>query len=375
MGHPAKKALPPGSVAARARSACLDEFRRLAWLSLVGAAAFVAGGILGIAFGSSSPTRDIMLSGLHALFLALPLTGLERAISARPIAARLARHSFALVFGLRCLAYTGVAIASTALVSGITGASHAALSHIRPGSAASFAFSLLVAVTVNFVIMANRLLGPRVLLHFVDGRYHRPKNETRFVLFLDLVGSTSLGERLGTVDYHRLLNHFICDASQAVVETEGEIHEIVGDQIVVTWTEARGARRSQALFCALRIHAIIHGREEEYRQEFGIVPEFRSALHFGPVAVGEVGSVKQQIVMVGNTMNTTARIEGKCRETGEWYLISGPALRALSSPPMVRILALGTFAIRGRNESIDLFAVSVAAAPPMMRAEDRLESD
>ncbi|MBI4536666.1 MAG: adenylate/guanylate cyclase domain-containing protein [candidate division NC10 bacterium] len=348
---------------ARAASVLRNDLGRLSRFGVVSLAAFVGGGMLGVAFGTTSLIRDMLVSGLHAWFLALPLIGLEHGINSRPIAARLVRRPFFLVFGFRCLAYTVVAIASTIAVSAVTGSSHVVLSHIHPGSVASLAFSLLVATAVNFVIMVNRLLGPRVLLNFVDGRYHTPKNETRFVLFVDLVGSTGLGEQLGSVGYHRLLNHFISDVSQAVVETEGEIHEVVGDQIVVTWPDTRGARRSQALVCALRAQEIIRGRQEEYRQEFGVLPRFRCALHFGPVSVGEVGSVKQQIVLVGNTMNTTARIEQKCRELEEWYLISRPALKAVGVPSKLQVRGLGRLALRGRRDPLEVFAISAAAEP------------
>jgi adenylate cyclase len=345
------------SRSARATYTVRTELRWLLRFGVVSLSASVAGGILGVAFGTTSLARDFLVSALHALFLALLLIGLERGINSRFIAAKLALCPFFLVFAVRCLVYTVVAIAAMAAVRLVTGSSHAALSHIHPGSVASFAFSLMVAIALNFVIMVNRLLGPRVLLNFVDGRYHTPKNETRFVLFLDLVGSTGLGERLGTLEYHRLLNNFICDVSQAVVETEGEIHEVVGDQIVVTWPASRGRRRSQALMCALSARDIIDGRQEEYGREFGTVPQFRCALHFGPVAVGEVGSVKQQIVMVGSTMNTTARIEGKCRETQEWYLISAPALQAMTVPAKLGVSSMGTLALRGRRDPIEVFAV------------------
>jgi adenylate cyclase len=348
------------SRSARVAHTLRTELRWLMWLGIVSLSAFVAGGILGIAFGDTSLALDFLVSALHALLIALPLFALERVITAHFVATRLARRPFLVVFAFRCVAYAGVAIAATVAVRSVTGSAHAVLPHVHPISVAAFAFSLLVAVASNFVIMVNRLLGPRVLLNFVDGRYHTPKNETRFVLFLDLIGSTALGGRLGTVAYHRLLNNFICDVSQAVVETEGEIHEVVGDEIVITWPDTRGARRSQALGCALRAREIIRGRQEAYRQEFGVVPQFRGALHFGPVSVGEVGSVKQQIVLVGDTMNTTARIEGKCRETQEWFLVSAPALREMVVPPDLQVKALGEFVLRGREEPVEVFAVSAA---------------
>ena len=50
----------------------------------------------------------------------------------------------------------------------------------------SVLFSVAFSVVFNVVTGANRLLGPRVLLQFVSGRYHRPRIEERVLLFIDL---------------------------------------------------------------------------------------------------------------------------------------------------------------------------------------------
>jgi adenylate cyclase len=42
----------------------------------------------------------------------------------------------------------------------------------------------------------------------------------------------------------------------------------------------------------------------------------RCGLHAGPLIVGEMGDIKREIVMLGDTMNTAARIEEACRTTG-----------------------------------------------------------
>ena len=58
----------------------------------------------------------------------------------------------------------------------------------------------------NLVVGIANLIGPRALLNFITGRYHAPVEENRFVLFVDIAGSTGLAERLGGVGIHRLLD-------------------------------------------------------------------------------------------------------------------------------------------------------------------------
>ena len=64
----------------------------------------------------------------------------------------------------------------------------------------------VIAVLTNLVLGIANLIGPRALLNFVTGRYHTPVEENRFVLFVDIAGSTGLAERLGGIGIHRLLD-------------------------------------------------------------------------------------------------------------------------------------------------------------------------
>jgi hypothetical protein len=69
-------------------------------------------------------------------------------------------------------------------------------------------FFAVIAVSIQFVLQMNRMIGTSVLGYFVAGVYHRPKAEERIFLFLDLAGSTQLAERLGSACYFELLRRF-----------------------------------------------------------------------------------------------------------------------------------------------------------------------
>jgi adenylate cyclase len=46
-----------------------------------------------------------------------------------------------------------------------------------------------------------------------------------------------------------------------------------------------------------------------------IAPQVRASLHCGPVVVGEMGSVKKEIALLGDTLNTAARLVDACRDS------------------------------------------------------------
>ena len=82
-------------------------------------------------------------------------------------------------------------------------------------------YFVLLAVAMLFALQMNRMIGANVLRYFVAGRYHRPTAEERIFLFLDLEGSTTLAERLGSARYFELLRRFVDDLTDPIVPRAG----------------------------------------------------------------------------------------------------------------------------------------------------------
>ena len=82
--------------------------------------------------------------------------------------------------------------------------------------------------------------------------------------------------------------------------------------------------------CFNNIRHVLEERGNVYANTYGIKPKFRAALHMGTVVAGEMGLVKQAIVYLGDTMNTTARIEAACKELDADILISAEIVDRLA---------------------------------------------
>jgi adenylate cyclase len=244
----------------------------------------------------------------------------------------------------------------------------------EPNSKADLLLSFAFAIAINLAITFSRLLGTHTLVSLVTGRYHRPREEERIVLFLDLKGSTRLAERLGDKQFHRFLNRVFFDVSDPVAEAGGEIYRYVGDEIIATWTMKRGLRQAACIACVFAIEDALAARRRHYLLEFGALPQLRGAIHAGVLIIGEMGEWKREIVMLGDTMNTTARIEDVCRAKHCDYIASAAVLERIATlPPGVRAQSLGSVELPGKTDSISLFALSRmplgAAASDLPRRE------
>jgi adenylate cyclase len=222
------------------------------------------------------------------------------------------------------------------------------------------ALSFLVAQLVSFTIVLSGHLGHGVLRNLATGRYHRPREEARVFLFVDMISSTTIAERIGPTAFLTLLDRFATDLAEPVIEHHGSIYRYVGDEVIVTWPEAKGIADANCVRCVLAMRAAIALRAAAYRNAFGLVPEFRAALHAGAVVAGEMGTAKREIVLLGDAVNTTARIEAACRELGHDSLLSGVLLERLQLPPGVSARPVGPIELRGKAQPMPLYALVAA---------------
>jgi adenylate cyclase len=226
-------------------------------------------------------------------------------------------------------------------------------------SAAFLRVLVLLSATAgltSILLEVNDKYGPGVLKDFLLGRYHRPKVEERFFMFLDLRGSTTIAERLGHVRYFNFLSDFVAHATDPILSHEGQIHEYVGDEIVVSWLPAHGARDANCLACFFDLRRSIEGAAPQWKDRYGIVPDFKAGVHFGSVTTGEIGVVKKEIVFSGDVLNTTARIQERCNAHQVDLLVSEEALGQLNG---VRVEAkpVEEVELRGKARPITLYAV------------------
>jgi adenylate cyclase len=221
-------------------------------------------------------------------------------------------------------------------------------------------FSLAAAFVFVFMLDVNRLLGQNVLLNFIIGRYYSPRLESRVFLFLDMEGSTGLAERLGPLAFHRLINRFVNDLSEPIVAARGEIHTYVGDELIATWKLKQGIVQARCVVACFAAIDRLARAAPDYRREFGVPINVRAGLHCGQVVTGEMGSVKKEIVFLGDTVNTAARIQDLCRQTGDRVLASADLIDRLELPPGVAKRSLGDLRLRGKGADLELYALTEA---------------
>lgn len=230
----------------------------------------------------------------------------------------------------------------------------------EPGS---FAIYLYIVVTDIFMFsfrQVNLFLGSNNLWKLFRGKFYTPREEERLFMFLDLQSSTTHAERLGHIQYSKLIQDCFNDLG-VVAENEAEIYQYVGDEAILTWELKEGLNNQNCLKAYFNFQQQLAERKEYYAQHYDCLPHFKAGIHGGIITVTEVGKYKKEIAYHGDTINTAARIQGKCNEFGKALLISKDIKHGLTSTAF-SFEELGSIPLKGKEREVLLYAVSSTAS-------------
>jgi class 3 adenylate cyclase len=188
-------------------------------------------------------------------------------------------------------------------------------------------YSVVGVLTMRIV----HFIGLENLFHLTVGTYHRPIQERKILLFLDINGSTAMGERLGALSMRSFVGKFLVDVSQPVTDHGGEIYLYKGDGLIAVWSWSAAIKGDAILKTVDAMFNAIERKRDRYERLFGAVPSFRIGIHGGDVVVSEQGDTKRSIGIYGDPINIAARMEDAARAHGVRCVLSGVVADALAN--------------------------------------------
>ena len=277
---------------------------------------------------------------------------------------RFRQWSFTRMLIVKTLSYTSViyvvTVGLTAAIGLMEGRSWSEIPGllIYPGVLIVVFYTLVIYGLLLFFLQITRLLGKGVLWKFIIGKYHKPREEERIFMFLDMKSSTTIAEQLGHVRFYNLLNELFHEISQPVLQTKAEIYQYVGDEVVLTWELEQGLMNSNCLKTFFLFQENLTRNREQYFNNFGVRPEFKAGLHFGKVVSAQIGDLKREIVYNGDVVNTASRIQNECNTYQRDCLISGELMNRLDPSHGFQWERMDAVLLRGKETEVELFSVS-----------------
>ena len=179
---------------------------------------------------------------------------------------------------------------------------------------ATILFLFIGAFLGNVILSVYRTLqmkiGEEIFFDLLTGKFNPSTEQNRAFLFLDLNSSTTIAENLGHKRYSYFIQDFFRDLHPAIIESQGEIYQYVGDEAIITWPYETARQNNNCLNAFFAFEKEIEKKRTYYEQEYGVAPEFKGGISIGKVMTAEVGVIKRDIAYHSDVLNTAARIQG-----------------------------------------------------------------
>jgi class 3 adenylate cyclase/ribosomal protein L40E len=177
------------------------------------------------------------------------------------------------------------------------------------------------------------------------------------VMFCDMVGFTSLAERLGPEESYTLMDKVYEILIHKVHDYEGTVNEMTGDGIMALFGAPIALEDAcqRAIRSAFAIHQEINQLSDQLKSEKKIPAlKMRIGIHTGPVVVGTLGNdLRVEFKAVGDTVNLAARMQGLA-DPGTTY-VTEDAFRHTEG--FFRFEARGKKRVKGKEEAISVYKV------------------
>ncbi|MBT3273619.1 MAG: CHASE2 domain-containing protein [Spirochaetales bacterium] len=177
-------------------------------------------------------------------------------------------------------------------------------------------------------------------------------------MFTDLRGFSTVSEQLDPHDLVSLLNQYLTEMSDVILDQRGTIDKFEGDAILAFFGAPveYADHAERACYAAVKMKSLEVELNKRIMQN-GSSPApllTRIGVNTGDIVVGNMGTTqKMDYTMMGNAVNLAARLEGVNKQYGTWILVSEPTYNELDGGYTVR--KLDRVRVVGISEPIRLY--------------------
>lgn len=199
-----------------------------------------------------------------------------------------------------------------------------------------------------------------------DLRLGGERRETT-ILFSDLRGFTSYSEQLAPEAVIEVLNRYLGEMSDAIMDHGGTLVAYMGDGIMALFGAPleQPDHADRAVAAAREMLEMRLPRFNEWMEGAGMGRGFDMGigLNTGTVMTGQVGSERRvEYTAIGDTTNTASRLEGMTKGSGHQAFIAD-STRAALQREVADLELVGEFEVRGRTQPITVWTLPTRGGP------------
>ncbi|MFH1279274.1 MAG: adenylate/guanylate cyclase domain-containing protein [Candidatus Eisenbacteria bacterium] len=194
------------------------------------------------------------------------------------------------------------------------------------------------------------------------------------ILFSDIEGFTSISEKLDPAGLTALLNDYLSDMTDIVLDEGGTLDKYVGDAFIAFWNAPLGQpdHGERAARAAWRCQRRLAQRREEFRSRTGAELRMRIGIHTGEAVVGNMGSKQRfNYTVLGDAANLASRLEGANKVFGTYTMLSESTRDRAGGA--IRAREIGRLRVVGRRTPVLVYELCGMAGDPAPARHEAFE--
>jgi adenylate cyclase len=196
------------------------------------------------------------------------------------------------------------------------------------------------------------------------------------VLFSDLVGFTSIAEKMPPHEVVILLSQYFDEMTKIIFENQGTLKEYVADELMAIFgapvyqsNHAKRACKSAIVMC----HRLRELRKIWKKQNRPLL-KARIGINTGPMLVGNLGSTYRfSYGVVGDQVNLASRLENLSSIYGTEILIGENTAKEIENDFHLR--KIDFVRVKGRNKAVHIYELIDDASNPLSEKTEKFLND
>jgi adenylate cyclase len=179
------------------------------------------------------------------------------------------------------------------------------------------------------------------------------------ILFSDVRGFTAMSESMSAENVVEILNEYLTAMVDIVIANNGTLDKYVGDAVMAVWGSPLSdpEHRRRSVTTAVQMMEKLHELQKKWAKEGRPPIDIGIGVHSGHVIAGNMGHLhyKMDYTVIGDDVNTAARLESANKELRSHIIISGATYEGCKD--LVEVVQHPPIKVKGKAKALEVYEV------------------
>ena len=187
------------------------------------------------------------------------------------------------------------------------------------------------------------------------------------ILYCDIRDFTRLSEKADASDVVSMLNYYYGKWHETIKRFNGTINKFIGDALLAFF-DSKASLSENTVFAVQSALSMLHQQatmnQELKAQGLPAVEAIGIGIHCGEVILGDIGGARKDYTLIGDTVNTAARLESLCKTHNTPLIISDACYVLLDDGLKKQFSKFSSIELKGKEECLTLYGLNHTSISP-----------